>query len=368
MTDYPPYKRWFTISNWHPLTAYYFRSSKSIRKEQQAHFTNHENVYVHPLSRFRWCWESFMMFLYLTYFLCLTFQISFQKPEDDYSFEIVIFIMDAIFLVDIYLNFNTGCANKFSRTVLMDRNKIRRGQLGTHSTDTTLRADDICGERFYTRFLYTSLCKINSDPRCNENEIFNDEYMTNLGFPSAYKNVINRYNYYMYRHKYYNENVLMEILPDHFRAEIHYYSCSSVCKNEIFIGVPMVVVANIVSRLKYEIYMPEDCITTPGFLGEALYFILHGSVRIYTPSGKEFCHKTDGEIFGIIPMILKNTLTMSLSVSIEVTEIYKLERDDFNELVLPDETLSQNIKKMADKLKKYIEVVDYQYRVSKGLE
>lgn len=74
---------------------------------------------------------------------------------------------------------------------------------------------------------------------------------------------------------------------DHFRSEICYNSCRSVCKNEIFVGVPMVVVANIISRLKYEIYMPEDCITTPGFLGEAMYFILHGSVRVYSPSGKE---------------------------------------------------------------------------------
>ena len=65
-------------------------------------------------------------------------------------------------------------------------------------------------------------------------------------------------------------------------------------------------VANLVRRLKFEMYLYNDEIIREGTIGKKMYFIQHGVVKVESSQSPDTRHLADGSYFGgkcILPVI-----------------------------------------------------------------
>lgn len=66
------------------------------------------------------------------------------------------------------------------------------------------------------------------------------------------------------------------------------HSCRKLVENvDFFKNLPMLLLLRIVSSLKSETFLINDCIIKVGAEGNCMYFISTGTVAIYTKSGLE---------------------------------------------------------------------------------
>lgn len=77
---------------------------------------------------------------------------------------------------------------------------------------------------------------------------------------------------------------------DRLRKDITAYICVSMMEQvPILKDLPPTTGRNIVSSLHQEIFLPHDIIVKAGTSSDCMYFIHHGTVAVYTPTGKEVC-------------------------------------------------------------------------------
>lgn len=100
---------------------------------------------------------------------------------------------------------------------------------------------------------------------------------------------IRSYFKYKFQKHYFNEEAIRSSTPTSLRKEIMLHSCSNlIAKVTLFKGLPRVLLEDIASCLKMEIYFPEDVIIQANTLGDSMYFIAFGTAAVYSPSGKIF--------------------------------------------------------------------------------
>lgn len=58
-------------------------------------------------------------------------------------------------------------------------------------------------------------------------------------------------------------------------------------KVDFFRHFPEKIMLNVIAHLKSEIFLPGDVIISAGRIGSSMFFIYHGTVAVYSPSGKE---------------------------------------------------------------------------------
>lgn len=84
-----------------------------------------------------------------------------------------------------------------------------------------------------------------------------------------------------------------------------------------------------------------------------MYFIAAGTVAIYSPSGREVCHLYDGDYFGEIGLLGGETYRTMCVIAVECCNLYRLDREDYEETVAPFPDLVATLQKTAsDRLNK----------------
>lgn len=109
------------LSRSHPVTQTWIKSNAAIRSQ----INDHINIYIcmiHPFSEFRTFWEALIIILTLFSLILIPFVIAF----DFYQWIYVIFGINILFLVDIFLNFFTGHFESSTREIILDRKDIAR--------------------------------------------------------------------------------------------------------------------------------------------------------------------------------------------------------------------------------------------------
>ena len=98
-----------------------------------------------------------------------------------------------------------------------------------------------------------------------------------------------------YRHKYqqhyFNEEAIRQSTPANLSKEIIMHSCANlVDKVPLFKEISPLLLQNIISCLKFEIYFPNDVIIKEGSTGDSMYFIAFGTAAIYSAAGEFLCN------------------------------------------------------------------------------
>ncbi|KAL3273512.1 hypothetical protein HHI36_014952 [Cryptolaemus montrouzieri] len=129
--------------------------------------------------------------------------------------------------------------------------------------------------------------------------------------------------------------------------EILWHTCQSlVTKVETFKELPPPVMMKLVTLMKPEIYLPNDVVVHAGEVGSEMFFIYVGVLAVFTESGKEICHLSDGTHFGEIALLLNEPRVASV-VAIDFCELYRLTKKDFHDAIEPYPQVKAKILKAA---------------------
>ncbi|KAK9758827.1 Cyclic nucleotide-binding domain [Popillia japonica] len=175
------------------------------------------------------------------------------------------------------------------------------------------------------------------------------EFMRHKKLPEQLQKRILCYYEFRYEKNFFREADILESLTGSLKTELILRSCKKLVQNVDFLNeLPPFLLVKIVSYLKYEVFMINDVIFRHDTPGYCMYFILTGSVAVYTSKGAEVVHLKDGAYFGEIAL-LTNVNRVGSVVSVEVSELYRLDRKDFVKVIAPHKYLVRKIKNRAER-------------------
>lgn len=149
-------------------------------------------------------------------------------------------------------------------------------------------------------------------------------------------------------------------MSEHLKFEIILHSCRHlILRMDLFQGLSKTVLGKILACLKAEIYLPNDVVYEPTTNFRNMYFIGYGSVAVYTSEGVEICHLHDGNHFGAIAIILPEFAETLSIITVETSEIFVLDGEDFNHIFNNHPDFASRIK---ESVKHTVESIDGQLR------
>ncbi|XP_063827675.1 potassium/sodium hyperpolarization-activated cyclic nucleotide-gated channel 3-like [Ostrinia nubilalis] len=175
-----------------------------------------------------------------------------------------------------------------------------------------------------------------------------EEYMRHKQFPAQLKKRVFAFYYYQYQGNYFREDLAFDTLSEQLRNEIVLHTCHKlVDKVELFDGLPASVVGSVLGCLRAEVYLPNDLVVRAGDIGDCMYFIASGTVAVYSLKGVEVCHLVDGAHFGEVALLMKDSKRVATVVAVEITQVYRLDAEDFRHFIVSYQVLFERIEALA---------------------
>ncbi|KAK9731356.1 Cyclic nucleotide-binding domain [Popillia japonica] len=157
-----------------------------------------------------------------------------------------------------------------------------------------------------------------------------------------------QYFEFRFQQNYFKEDEILSTLSHKLIDEINIHSCESLIENvNILKNMPASVVLKMTTVMKKEVFLPNDVIILANTPGDCMFFISSGTVAVYTPSGKEICHLSDGGNFGEISLIMDHATRVATVVAIDYCDLFSLSRKDFRIAIEPYPELMQRTIKIA---------------------
>lgn len=151
-----------------------------------------------------------------------------------------------------------------------------------------------------------------------------DKYTDQNKLPPSTKAKLKSNYDYMFRKRYFNEREILKTVSAPLRQQILVHNTRQLVENSPFFeNLPSFLILKIITALSVELYLEGDVIYTPGEIGIFVYFITSGSVALYSPSGKEVCHFSDGDYFGEMTLVSDVEHQYTKVVALETTKCYK---------------------------------------------
>ncbi|XP_006627205.1 potassium/sodium hyperpolarization-activated cyclic nucleotide-gated channel 1 isoform X1 [Lepisosteus oculatus] len=159
-----------------------------------------------------------------------------------------------------------------------------------------------------------------------------EQYMSFHKLPADMRQKIHDYYEHRYQGKIFDEENILSELNDPLKEEIVNFNCRKlVATMPLFANADPNFVTGMLSKLKFEVFQPNDYIIREGTVGKKMYFIQHGVASVITKLNKEM-KLTDGSYFGEICLLTKGRRTASVKAD-TYCRLYSLSVDHFNEVL-----------------------------------
>lgn len=174
-------------------------------------------------------------------------------------------------------------------------------------------------------FIYEIIQGVRSSTlRYDEMMVQLNKYTDHNKLPPSTKAKLKNNYHYMFRKRYFNEREISKTISAPLRQQILVHNTRQLVENSPFFdNLPSYLILKIISTLSVELYLEGDVIYSPGEIGMFVYFITSGSVAFYSPSGKEVCHFSDGDYFGVMTLVSDVEHQYTKVVALETTKCYK---------------------------------------------
>ncbi|TNN85297.1 Potassium/sodium hyperpolarization-activated cyclic nucleotide-gated channel 1 [Liparis tanakae] len=150
--------------------------------------------------------------------------------------------------------------------------------------------------------------------------------------PADMRQKIHDYYEHRYQGKIFDEDNILSELNDPLKEEIVNFNCRKlVATMPLFANADPNFVTGMLSKLKFEVFQPNDYIIREGTVGKKMYFIQHGVASVITKFSKEM-KLTDGSYFGEICLLTKGRRTASVRAD-TYCRLFSLSVDHFNEVL-----------------------------------
>ncbi|KAI7795576.1 putative potassium/sodium hyperpolarization-activated cyclic nucleotide-gated channel 1-like, partial [Triplophysa rosa] len=159
-----------------------------------------------------------------------------------------------------------------------------------------------------------------------------EQYMSFHKLPADMRQKIHDYYEHRYQGKIFDEDSILNELNDPLKEEIVNFNCRKlVATMPLFANADPNFVTGMLSKLKFEVFQPNDYIIREGTVGKKMYFIQHGVASVMTKFSKEL-KLTDGSYFGEICLLTKGRRTASVRAD-TYCRLFSLSVDHFNEVL-----------------------------------
>ncbi|CAK8694297.1 unnamed protein product [Clavelina lepadiformis] len=157
------------------------------------------------------------------------------------------------------------------------------------------------------------------------------EYMRYRRLPKSLRKRVFDYYDHRFQGKMFDEVGILGELSANLKEDVVNHNCRHLVHSvPFFKNTDPDFVTEVVQKLKFEVFQPDDVIVKEGSSGKKMYFIQHGVVEI-RKSGTEKPIKTlsDGSFFGEICLLINDRRVASV-VAVTYCATYSLHVDDFN--------------------------------------
>jgi voltage-gated potassium channel len=153
--------------------------------------------------------------------------------------------------------------------------------------------------------------------------------------PAELREKLNAYYSYVWEQRLgYDESAIVNALPPSLKMEVMLH-----LKRDIIHKVPLFKDVNddflreIAQRLMPVVYLPGDWVCRAGDAGESMFFVSRGELDVVAKDGETLLsHLRDGDYFGEIALMLKQTRTASVQAK-TFCDMYRLDKDAFESVV-----------------------------------
>ncbi|XP_017570857.2 potassium/sodium hyperpolarization-activated cyclic nucleotide-gated channel 4 isoform X2 [Pygocentrus nattereri] len=158
------------------------------------------------------------------------------------------------------------------------------------------------------------------------------QYMSFHKLPADMRQRIHDYYEHRFQGKMFDEENILGELSDPLKEDIVSYNCRGLVANmPLFGNADPHFVTVLLTKLRFEVFLPGDIIIREGTLGRKMYFIQHGCVTVITREKKEK-KLSDGCYFGEICLLTRGRRTASVRAD-TYCRLYSLSVDSFNEVL-----------------------------------
>uniref|UniRef100_A0A672MBZ9 Potassium/sodium hyperpolarization-activated cyclic nucleotide-gated channel 3-like n=1 Tax=Sinocyclocheilus grahami TaxID=75366 RepID=A0A672MBZ9_SINGR len=159
-----------------------------------------------------------------------------------------------------------------------------------------------------------------------------EQYMSFHKLPADVRQKIHEYYEHRYQGKMFDEDNILGELSEPLKEEIVSFNCRCLVANmPLFANADPNFVTAVLTKLKFEVFQPNDFIIREGTVGRKMYFIQHGRVSVITRGNKE-TKLSDGSYFGEICLLTHGRRTASVRAD-TYCRLYSLSVDSFNEVL-----------------------------------
>ncbi|XP_018568444.1 potassium/sodium hyperpolarization-activated cyclic nucleotide-gated channel 2-like [Anoplophora glabripennis] len=386
------FRSWCIISKSHPETRRYFKSNASCREEEIRHLVSHYYmIHPFSKLSLYWEFYALLLFftiyvvtaidasvvflkkenkLYLTKFtfdmlhIIDMIKIFFTGYYDEHRSKVilrsstvakgirVVFIFFVVALWSFSINFFiTNCIEVFVhgnvknlwQTSIFDNfyeatSMFLWVSFGKYKVDGVFEYINtilfLCFGLMLQMFMYAQLLQVWIKYQSSENKQHSlyqqfEEYVRYQNLPVSLREKFFSYFNFKFHKDFFKESDINSMISPFMRQEIlMHITRAHIERVDFFRYFPEKVLTKIVDQLKSEIFLPGDFIVSAGRTGTSMFFVYHGTVAVYTPTGKEICHLEDGAHFGEIALILSETRVASV-IAVTPSELFVLKRPDF---------------------------------------
>ncbi|XP_071548496.1 potassium/sodium hyperpolarization-activated cyclic nucleotide-gated channel 3 isoform X20 [Panulirus ornatus] len=157
-----------------------------------------------------------------------------------------------------------------------------------------------------------------------------EEYMAYRKLPRELRTRITEYFEHRYQGKFFDEEMILGELSEKLREDVINYNCRSlVASVPFFANADPGFVSEVVTKLKYEVFLPGDIIIKEGTIGNKMYFIQEGIVDIVMSNGEVATSLSDGSYFGEICLLTNARRTASVRAE-TYCNLFSLSVEHFN--------------------------------------
>lgn len=159
------------------------------------------------------------------------------------------------------------------------------------------------------------------------------------------------YEYYTYKWQKrlgFDETNFLEGLPNHLKMQV-----ALSLKKDILASIPLFQHASqafieaVALHLKPMVLTPGDCVFKAGEIGNEMYFIINGTIKVLTKDLKtKLSVLSDGDFFGEVALFLHKPRTATV-VADTYCDLYVLSKDAFDEVISRYPYFSATIEEIA---------------------
>uniref|UniRef100_A0A8C6PU19 Hyperpolarization activated cyclic nucleotide gated potassium and sodium channel 2 n=1 Tax=Nothobranchius furzeri TaxID=105023 RepID=A0A8C6PU19_NOTFU len=159
-----------------------------------------------------------------------------------------------------------------------------------------------------------------------------EQYMSFHKLPADFRQKIHDYYEHRYQGKMFDEESILGELSEPLREEIVNFNCRKlVASMPLFANAEPNFVTAMLTKLRFEVFQPQDYIIREGTIGKKMYFIQHGVCSVIT-KGTLAMKLSDGSYFGEICLLTRGRRTASVRAE-TYCRLYSLSVDHFNEVL-----------------------------------